>query len=356
VAEATAARTRGVTLTVSDGGDREAPQRRAFLARRGHAGMYCDPGIVDAVARGLRQTSCVIEAWADGRIVGLLPLVSMKSLLFGRFLVSLPYTNWAGAIAEDQEIARRLIDRAIALTDEFGARFLELRHTQPVDHPSLVPGATDKVQMRLALSRSADDNWKALKSEVRTQIRKAKKQELEVAWGGSELLEEFYAVFARNMRDLGTPVFPRDLFRNILDADPDAAELGVVRLSGTPIATCLAVHGPGLTEIPSAAALRAYRNTAANSLLYWSAIERAIARGQQVFDFGRSTPESATFVFKRKWGAEPSRVVWQYYVREGDTQAMRPENRKFQLAIRMWQQLPVPVTRILGPMIVRGIP
>ncbi|MFP3921277.1 MAG: GNAT family N-acetyltransferase, partial [Dichotomicrobium sp.] len=192
---------------------------------------------------------------------------------------------------------------------------------------------------------------------VRTQIRKADKLGLSVSWGrDNEFICQFYDIFARNMRDLGTPVFPADLFVNIVNVAHADAEFGIVRLEGVPIAACLAIHGDGLTEIPSAASLRAYRKTAANSLMYWNAIERAIARGQSVFDFGRSTIGGATYVFKKKWGAVPHPVTWQYYLRRGDTQAMRPDNKKFALAIRMWQRLPVAATRVLGPMIVRGIP
>jgi FemAB-related protein (PEP-CTERM system-associated) len=349
----------GVSVAVACRGgsyEERAPQWRSLLASHGHAAMYCDAGIVGALSQGLGQSAYVIEARARNETVGVLPLISVRSVLFGRFLVSLPFVSWAGAIGESEEVSHRLIDRAIELTKELDADFLELRHLHPIGHPGLVEGVTDKVLMRLVLSRDPGESWKLLKSEVRTQIRKAMKNELELCWGGRELLGDFYAVFAQNMRDLGTPVYPKRLFRGILDLNRGRAELGLVRMRGTPIAACLAVHGPGLTEIPSAAALRAYRGTAANSLLYWRAIERAIGRGQAVFDFGRSTPGSPTFVFKKKWGAEPLRVVWQYHLRRGDTQAMRPENKKFQLAIRLWQRLPVPVTRLLGPMIARGIP
>jgi FemAB-related protein (PEP-CTERM system-associated) len=347
----------GITVTSCGSAHHSAaPSWHPLLARHGHAAMYCDPGMVEALSRGLGQTAYVIEARAGNECVGVLPLVFLKGFLFGRFLVSLPYTSWAGAVADGEEISHRLIDRAIELTNEVDADFLELRHLHLNRHPGLVAGVTDKVLMRLALARDPGDNWQLLKSEVRTQIRKAMKNDLNLYWGGPELLDDFYAVFAHNMRDLGTPVYPKGLFRSMLDLSPGRAELGLVRMHGTPIAACLAVHGPGLTEIPSAAALRAYRGTAANSLLYWRAIERAIERGQAVFDFGRSTPGSPTFIFKRKWGAEPLRAVWQYHLRRGDTQAMRPENRKFQLAIRLWRRLPVPVTRILGPMIARGIP
>jgi FemAB-related protein (PEP-CTERM system-associated) len=235
--------------------------------------------------------------------------------------------------------------------------FLELRHLEPIHDSRLVTGKGQKVQMRLSLGPHADHNWQRLKSEVRTQIRKANKLGLSVSWGNDdEFIGQFYKVFSQNMRDLGTPVFPANLFAKLARAFGPNAEFGIVHLDTFPIAACFAIHGDGLTEIPSAASLHAYRKTAANSLMYWNAIERAIARGQNVFDFGRSTLGSATYDFKKKWGAIPRPVTWQYYLRRGDTQAMRPDNRKFALATRLWKQLPVAVTRVLGPMIVRGIP
>ena len=83
---------------------------------------------------------------------------------------------------------------------------------------------------------------------------------------------------------------------------------------------------------------------------------RSIERGQPVFDFGRSTPDGPTYRFKKQWGAEPSPACWQYCVRQGAVDEVRPEGGKFGLAIRVWQRLPVWLTRQIGPAIVRGIP
>jgi hypothetical protein len=90
--------------------------------------------------------------------------------------------------------------------------------------------------------------------------------------------------------------------------------------------------------------------------MYWQLLQRTVTRGQEIFDFGRSNVGSNTFEFKKKWGAEPELAVWQYYVHEGCVSDMRPENSKYACAVRMWQKLPVPLTRLIGPSIVRGIP
>ena len=129
-----------------------------------------------------------------------------------------------------------------------------------------------------------------------------------------------------------------------------------MRLDHKPLAAALLVHGNGITEVPSASSLRPYNSTNANMLMYWHLLQRTIQRGQGVFDFGRSSPESSTFRFKKQWGAQPASAVWQYYVRKGDVQEMRLESGQYDRRIRIWRRLPVSLTRLVGPMIVRGIP
>ena len=198
--------------------------------------------------------------------------------------------------------------------------------------------------------------WEGFPSKVRNQVRKGEKSGLTVAWGGLELLDEFYDVFSRNMRDLGTPVYGRRLFASILRHFPDEAELCVLRADKTPVSAALLLHGRGVTEVPSASLAAQYNATCANMLMYWKLLERAIERGQAVFDFGRSTLDGNTYRFKKQWGAVPAPAVWQYYSREGDAGDLRPDNPRYQRLIRLWQRLPLPLTRWLGPPIVRGIP
>jgi FemAB-related protein (PEP-CTERM system-associated) len=244
----------------------------------------------------------------------------------------------------------------VALADELGVRYLELRHEQPVEHPALTERMTAKVHMRLALPARADELWEGLPAKVRNQVRKGQKCGLTVAWGGAELLDEFYDVFSRNMRDLGTPVYGRGLFAGVLRHFPGQAEFCVVRSEGKPAAAALLLHGTGVTEVPSASSLREYNLTCANMMMYWNLLERAVRRGQAVFDFGRSGADSNTYRFKKQWGAEPCPATWQYYVRRGTIGAVRPDNPRYGRAIRIWQRLPLGLTRLIGPVIVRGIP
>jgi FemAB-related protein (PEP-CTERM system-associated) len=332
------------------------PRLESYVGRGGQVPLSRHPLWLTVLEEGLGHTPYCLEAVQDGETRGILPLAYVSSLLFGRFLVGLPYLNYGGVLADDEATANLLIGRAVELSDKLGVRHLELRHERPTEHPELTARLTSKVHMRLMLPSTPSQLWDRLLSKVRGHVRKGQKSGLAVAWGREDLLPEFYDVFSQNMRDLGTPVYGQRLFAAILRHFPERAELCVVRAEGKPAAAGLLLHGWAVTEVPSSSSLRRYNPLSANSLMYWHLLERAIQRGQQVFDFGRSTVDSNTFVFKKQWGAEPAPAAWQFHVRSGAVGDLRPENPRYQRFIRIWQRLPVALTRLFGPPIVRGIP
>lgn len=291
---------------------------------------------------------------ADNRLDGVLPLVLFRGRLFGRFVVSMPFLNYGGVVADSSESARALLDAAVAITQELGGRHLELRHTRRL-FDALQP-RHHKVAMRLALQPTADAQWNALDRKVRNQVRKADKSGLVVERGGDELLADFYDVFARNMRDLGTPVYARRFFDEVVRVFPARTRVLCVRHEGRPVAASIVFQHRGTMEVPWASALREANPLCANMRLYWEMLQLAIERGCRIFDFGRSTPDEGTYHFKKQWGAEPVPLVWEYWTPGTPVPDLSPKNRKFAAAIALWQRLPVGLTRLVGPSIVRHIP
>jgi FemAB-related protein (PEP-CTERM system-associated) len=296
-----------------------------------------------------------LMARADGRVTGVLPLVVFRSALFGRFAVSLPFVNYGGVLAEDEVPARALLERAAALAAEDGLAHVELRH-QAARFPEL-PSKHHKVAMRLPLDADATRAWEALDRKVRNQVRKAEKSDLSVESGGAGLLDDFYSVFARNMRDLGTPVYDRRFFAEVLRQFPDDSRVFLVRHPSGVVAAGISHRYGDTIEVPWASSLKEYRTLAPNNLLYWHIIQFAIENGARVFDFGRSTPNEGTYKFKEQWGAKPSPVCWEYRLLTRDSLPdQSPRNPKFRAAIALWKRLPLPVTTFLGPRLVRSIP
>ena len=304
----------------------------------------------------LRHEPRFLWATMSDSIVGVLPLMSVSGPIFGSFLASQPYLNTGGVLADSPEIAARLIDQAVVLADEQDVKHLELRHEQRIEHPRLNAESSEKVHMRLSLPDTADELWDSLKSKVRSQVRKPRNDErLTVEFGRDDQLPHFYDIFCRNMRDLGTPPYPRALFREILRHFTEA-EICTVRFDAEPVASGLLIHGPGTTLIPSASSLREFNKSSCNMLMYWHALARAIERGQQCFDFGRSSVDAGTHKFKKQWGSQEFPAVWQYYGRKGSVSDARPNSGRYDRLIETWKKLPVWLTKLVGPSIVRGIP
>lgn len=291
---------------------------------------------------------------AVGRVCGVLPLVELRSRLFGHFLVSLPYVTYSGPLADSDEVATALMLDACGLAKDLGVSHAEFRDCQPRDGDW--PRRSDKVNMQLSLPDSADALWRGFGSKLRAQIRRPIKAGAVAKIGGREFLDDFYAVYARNMRDLGMPAQPKSLFAAVLEGYPEVY-IVVVYLAGTPAAAGFTLGGYGRLDIPWASSLREYNHHSVNMLLYWEALRLAIALGHDTFDFGRSSPDSGTYRFKRQWGAHPVPLYWHYWLRDGASMpSLSPESTKYQLMIAAWQRLPVSVTTFIGPRIIRALP
>jgi FemAB-related protein (PEP-CTERM system-associated) len=300
----------------------------------------------DVLSKTYRHRGYYLSARNDAGIAGILPLFHVKSLLFGHSLTSLPFLTYGGLCAAEPAAAAALLREADALRDRLRARFVELRHTgsQKVDLPS----SDHKVAMVLALRDSEQTTFKKLRREIRNRIRKAEKAGVDVVSGGTELVSEFYEAFAENMRDLGSPVHSRRFFENMFALVPEQVRLYCARVDGRTAGGGITVTFRDGMEVPWVSTSQRFRRIAANNLIYWRAIQEACRLGLKRFDFGRSTPGSGTYEFKRRWGAEPVQLHWQYSARDGGVHASGAGG-EFGLAERIWSRLPVPLTKLVGP-------
>jgi serine/alanine adding enzyme len=291
----------------------------------------------------------------NGEWQGVLPLVHMRSKLFGNFLISVPFVNYGGLLYKNDLAASILLEEAERLRRVLGATHVELRHTSRIVEG--IHTRLHKVTMVLELAADMDSQWRAFNAKLRNQIRKAEKSGLQFVVGHLELLDGFYAVFARNMRDLGTPVYSKSFFRNILEAFPGSTSIFAVCHETRIIAAGIGFWFRKTLEIPWASSISDYKMLCPNNMLYWEAIRFAIGKGFNKLDFGRSTVDEGTYHFKKQWGAKPVQLYWQYLMdRHGTIPDLSPSNPKYRTAIRIWQQLPVLATMTLGPIIVRNIP
>lgn len=335
--------------------DADAERWDAFVSSAATASFYHRYRWRQLVHGVFDRETYYLAARRGERVCAVLPIVRLTSRLFGDFLVSLPYLNYGGVAGESPEVERQLVERGCALARELGVSHLELRHGRPVCDS--MPVRTDKVAMLLDLPSSAGALWQALGSKVRAQIKRPQREGAACVQGGGELLDEFYAVFAENMRDLGTPVYPKRFFAGILEAFPGETRLFVVRCSGEAAAAGLVIGSGASLEIPWASSLRRANALGVNMLLYWHALEFACQQGYGTFDFGRCTVDSGTYRFKKQWGARPRQLYWHYWLRDGgEPPRLNHSNPKYEAAVAAWRRLPLAVANRLGPLLVRNLP
>lgn len=327
----------------------------AFVYRQQNASLYHLIGWRTVCEVSFGHPCPYLLAERKGEIVGVLPLVHLKSRLFGNFLVSLPYFNYGGVLSQDETVKNALLEKASALAREAGCGHIELRDTRPL--PGW-PARTDKVAMWLTLPDNVDTLWKQLGSKLRAQVKKSQEAKLTWSTGGIDLLDDFYKVFAIHMRDLGTPVYSKAFFANILRLAPGKPVIVVGHdRQGSPVSVAFLLQFGDRMEVPWASTLRRANRSNANMALYWHMLQLACQRGCNVFDFGRSSRDANTYRFKKQWGAQPVDLYWHYWLADGvEPPRLNPDNPKYRLAIAAWKRMPVWMSILIGPSIVKNLP
>lgn len=288
----------------------------------------------------------------DGALAGILPLVRVRSRLFGHYLMSMPFLN-AGGPAGTPEAVVLLAETARGLAEREGADLLELRSPAPL--PIALPVSHRKITVVLDLPATAEALFQRFPAKLRSQIRRPDKEGIAVRFGMDQL-EPFHAVFREHMRDLGTPALPLRFFRALAAGLAHRIWFAVAYHGSTPVAAGAGFHWQGTVEITWASALARYNRFAPNMGLYWAAIQWAIAQGAGRFDFGRCTPDSGTHRFKRQWGGSDLPLHWYQWSLSGVDRTPSPDQGLYALGVRAWKHLPLPVANWLGARLVRFLP
>ena len=290
-----------------------------------------------------------------GEISGVLPLFHVRSPL-GSALVALPYVGTQPSVlARSKESEQQLCQAALQLARELKVGHLELRELEPL--PLDWEMRQSYVNVSLPLGGNLDEVWKRVESRVRTKVRAAERRGLSVKWTSADGIDDFFRVYADTMHRLGSPPHKKVLFRNILEAYPDGAELALVTDGAQTVAGAIVMHDGRWFGFPWAGSLTSAMKNHPNNLLYWALIERACQGGYRSFDLGRSPKDSGTAHFKVQWGGT-ARPLHYYYalVTASKLPQREASDPLMQTASRIWRKLPIGLANRLGPSLARLIP
>ena len=304
--------------------------------------------------------SIALAAVEEGDVVGILPLVLVRSRLFGDRLVSMPFLDYGGILVDPEatgagDACGALFEAALQAARARSARSLGLRQFHPIELAA--PVTDDRVTMLLPLS-TAEAVWKALPSERRNRVRKGEKSGLAAVWGGAELLDAFYGVFAANMRDLGSPVHHVGFFRAMLEGLGDTARVLLIREgNGRPVGAAVCLFFRDTIAVPWVSSRREAFALCPNFVLYWEVIRFGCEQGYRTLDLGRSFKNAGTFEFKRQWGAHPHPLPWIFRdLVPGAPPSLDRDSSRFHRVADLWKRLPVPVANVVGPWVRRQLP
>lgn len=291
-------------------------------------------------------------------LIALLPLLHFAPPDGPARLISLPYTDGAGVLADSTGSGNLILAAALDLAEKLDVPHLELRqYDRAMFDPKVAGHAwvhrahSFKVGLQRPLPASTDALWEGLSSKVRNQVRKAWRCGCVGRLGGAELLDDFYAVFSENMRDLGSPTHPYELFRRLIAEYGPEARCLVIYHQDIPVAASIVFLLAETLCNPWAASLRRYRPFCANMLLYWLMLCCGIKRGCTRFDFGRSSYGTATCRFKLQWEARTTPLTWHVFSRPSHHWHPSAET----LVDEAWKKLDLADSRLQGPAVRRWI-
>ena len=324
-----------------------------FVELAPNATFFHRAGWKEVIQRSFGHRCYFLQATLEGRTTGVLPLVHLRSRLFGNALISNAYGVYGGPVASDEGSLGALNQAAVGLAAKLGVDYLEYR----LRSPSVLPWVRNSrlyATFRKRLAPDPETTLNAVPRKRRAMLRKAKALGLKSEVDSD--IRRFYRVYSRRVRDLGTPVYPASYFRTLLEVfGPDSEVLTVVR-RGRPLSSVIAFHWRDEVLPYYGGGLEEARHCAANDFMYWEVMRRACERGARVFDFGRSKIGTGAFAYKRIWGFEPEPLHHEYLLlRTREMPNLNPLNPKYAVLIAVWRRLPLFVANALGPGISRGL-
>lgn len=309
-----------------------------------------------AIARGLGHRAHYLVAERGRAVAGVLPLIHVRSPIFGQSLVSNAFAVYGGPLA-DTPAAHRALDAAgWAVAERLGVGAMEYR-SRARTRPDWPAKSDTYATFRRALASDGEANLKAIPRKQRAEVRKSLDLGLDVRVGRDRrALAEHHAIYSESVRNLGTPVFPARLFAAMIEAFGDDADILTVSRAGRPLASVLSLYHEGAVLPYWGGGVPDARGWRANDHMYWMLMEHARARGSTSFDFGRSKLGTGPYAFKKNWGFEPEPLHYEFRLAAGAAMPdLNPNSPKFRLMTRAWSRLPLWLANRLGPPIARGL-
>jgi FemAB-related protein (PEP-CTERM system-associated) len=304
------------------------------------------------IEQAYSHETCYLVANQGERIVGVLPLGHINSRLFGNALISNPFCVYGGAIADNDAVRGQLETAAEQEALKRNVDFLELRNLRITQKDWLVKELY--YTFRKEIDQDPEVNMNAIPRKQRAMVRKGIKAGLSSHI--EEEIDTFFKIYSTSVRNHGTPVFPKKYFRLLKHVFGDQCEVRVVNSGDESISTVMSFYFRDEVLPYYGGGLPVARSVKAFDYMYWDLMQTVCQRGIRIYDYGRSKKGTGSYSFKKNWGFVPKPLPYQYrLVKSNEMPEINPLNPKYQLFIKAWRRLPLPLANAIGPWLAKNL-
>ena len=324
-----------------------------FVASRPDSTFFHLSGWREVIKRSFGHACPYLVARDGGALSAVMPLTEINSRLFGHFLIGNGFCVGGGPLAANDAALAAVLDEAGQLGRARKVGYIELRDCA-VAGPDWQARGDLYAGFAGPIARDEADNLKQIPRKQRAVVRKALEQGFTISI--ERKIQPFFDLYARTLRDHGTPILPRRFYENLLTVFGDACEILTVSKDGVPTSSVLSFFYRDQVLPYYTGSLVEARRSGANDMMYWALMRRAVERGATIFDFGRSKVGTGPYSFKSNWGFTPRPITHQYLLLGRDSLPnLNPTNPRYAKLIAAWQRLPVPVANAISPFISRSL-
>jgi len=288
-----------------------------------------------------------------GNVVGILPLFVVQDLFFRKRIISVPFGPYGGVCSENRDVEIALNNYTKNLFSDIQAKYWESRFFSDNHYIDEFSCSSNNSTFILDTTASINQLWDNLDRKVRNMIRKGEKNNLQFETG-SDLndIADFYDIYSQNMKNLGTPVHSELFFKKIHHFFPGNVIIAKVKKHEENIASLFLIKFKNSLISGWGASLVEYHNLAPNDFMYWNCIKFSANQQLSSFDFGRSLAGSNNFRFKKRWGSKQIPLQYCYYPKTKRVPLLQNQYGHFS---KIWKGLPLPITKMLGPVFRRYV-
>lgn len=302
-----------------------------------------------------RYQSCYLAAFSGGTVEAVLPLFLVRNPLIGKALISSPFAVYGGVLAASDAARDALREHLEQTARSLAVDYVELRNRYPEQGLGF-SGVERYVTFTQEIGPDEAAILEAIPRKTRYMVRKALKHPY--ATRVTQDPAAFERLYAENLRRLGTPAFPRRHFTALLENFRGSVDIRESVLQDSVVAAVLTFYFRDQVLPYYGASNPAFNEYAPNNYMYFDLMRWGGQNGYRVYDFGRSkTVNSGSFDFKAHWGMQMQPLPYEMLlVRRKELPDYSPNNPRLQTAIRLWQRVPLPITRLVGPVFLRLVP